>query len=47
MVKVRYVEPADYFPKEIREQHKLGEYDESGKEGKADNAPDAESENVV
>lgn len=47
MVKVRYIEPADYFPKEIREQHKLGEYDESGKEGKADKVPDAESENVV
>ena len=44
MVKVRYVEPADYFPKEIRERHLLGEYDESGKEGKADKVPDAITE---
>ena len=24
--KVKYVEPIDYFPKEIREKYKLGEY---------------------
>ena len=26
--KIVYVEPADYFPKEIREKYKLGEYDD-------------------
>ena len=24
--KIKYVEPIDYFPKEIREKYKLGEY---------------------
>ena len=24
--KIKYVEPRDYFPKEIREKYKLGEY---------------------
>ena len=27
--KIKYVEPADYFPKEIREKYGLGEYAES------------------
>ena len=27
--KVKYVEPIDYFPKEIREKYKLGEYSEA------------------
>ena len=26
--KIVYVEPADYFPKEIRKKYKLGEYDD-------------------
>ena len=26
--KIKYVEPVDYFPKEIREKYKLGEYSE-------------------
>jgi hypothetical protein len=26
--KVWYVEPADYFPKELRKKYKLGEYSE-------------------
>lgn len=24
--KMSYVEPADYFPKELRKKHKIGEY---------------------
>lgn len=28
MKKIKYVEPVDYFPKEIREKYKLGEYSE-------------------
>ena len=28
-VKIAYAEPDDYFPKEIREQYKLGEFDKS------------------
>ncbi len=24
--KIKYVEPADYFPKELRKKYKLGEY---------------------
>lgn len=27
--KIVYVEPADYFPKEIRKKYKLGEYAET------------------
>lgn len=30
--KVKYVEPLDYFPKEIREKYKLGEYSDINKE---------------
>lgn len=30
-VKTRYIEPADYFPEEIRKAYKLGEYHESEK----------------
>lgn len=30
-VKTTYVEPADYFPKEIRKKWKLGEYAEDEK----------------
>ena len=26
--KIKYVEPVDYFPKEIRAKYKLGEYSE-------------------
>lgn len=26
--KIMYVEPMDYFPKELREKYKLGEYSE-------------------
>ena len=29
--KIKYVEPADYFPKEIREKYGLGEYADSTK----------------
>ena len=29
--KIKYVEPADYFPKEIREKYGLGEYADSDK----------------
>ena len=31
---VKYVEPAEYFPKEIREKYKLGEYAEETTEEK-------------
>ena len=31
-VKITYVEPADYFPKEIRKKYKLGEYAEEENE---------------
>ena len=30
--KVKYVEPIDYFPKEIREKYKLGEYSDLNSE---------------
>ena len=30
--KIVYVEPADYFPKEIRKKYKLGEYAETNAE---------------
>lgn len=30
--KIKYVEPADYFPKEIREKYKLGEFDDMNAE---------------
>ena len=30
--KIVYVEPADYFPKEIRQKYKLGEYAETNEE---------------
>lgn len=30
--KIKYVEPVDYFPKEIREKHGLGECADSKKE---------------
>ena len=30
--KIKYVEPIDYFPKEIREKYKLGEYSDINKE---------------
>lgn len=26
---IKYVEPADYFPKHLRKKHKLGEYAET------------------
>ena len=29
--KTRYIEKADYFPKEIRQKHGLGEFDKSAK----------------
>lgn len=29
--KIMYSEPGDYFPKELRKKHKLGEYAESKK----------------
>lgn len=29
--KIKYVEPADYFPKEIREKYGLGEHADSDK----------------
>ena len=32
--KIKYVEPADYFPKEIREKYGLGEYADSDKKEK-------------
>ena len=35
--KIKYIEPADYFPKNIRKKHKLGEYAEKDKSAK-DNA---------
>ena len=31
-IKIVYAEPADYFPKEIREKYKLGEFAESDNE---------------
>ncbi|MBO4413572.1 MAG: hypothetical protein J5830_02580 [Clostridia bacterium] len=34
-VKAIYVEPADYFPKEIRKEFKLGEYAEEEETAKA------------
>ena len=32
MKKAKYVEPTDYFPKSLRKQFKLGEFDDSEKE---------------
>ena len=32
--KLGYVEPVDYFPKDIRKKYKLGEYDDSQKSQK-------------
>ena len=29
--KITYTEPGDYFPKELRKKHKLGEYAETEK----------------
>ena len=31
MAKTTYTEPADYFPKELRKQYKLGEYAEGAR----------------
>ena len=33
--KIGYVEPADYFPKELRKKHKIGEYAASEKKATA------------
>ena len=35
--KIKYVEPIDYFPKEIREQYKLGEYSDINVEEQKEN----------
>lgn len=41
MKKIKYVEPLDYFPKEIRKKYKLGEYSEINvEEVKEDNKTD-------
>lgn len=34
--KVKYIEPADYFPESVRKQLKLGEYAEKKTDVKAD-----------
>ena len=33
-IKTAYIEPADYFPEEIRKKCKLGEYNEDPEDGK-------------
>ena len=38
MKTTRYVEPADYFPKEIRKKNKIGEYAEQDKAQKQSGA---------
>ena len=35
--KIKYVEPRDYFPKEIREKYKLGEYSVINEEEQKEN----------
>lgn len=36
--KIKYVEPADYFPKHLRKKHKLGEFAKDGNMSENDNA---------
>lgn len=47
--KIKYVEPADYFPKHLRKKHKLGEYAEDENSNKVENAckkPNSTSKNT-
>ena len=43
--KVKYVEPIDYFPKEIREKYKLGEYSDINVEEKLKEKNEIKEEN--
>ena len=43
--KIIYVEPADYFPKEIREKYGLGEYADFDKKEANKNSTDKEKNN--
>lgn len=43
--KIKYVEPADYFPKEIREKYGLGEFADSDKKEIKNNSTNKEKNN--
>lgn len=43
--KIKYVEPADYFPKEIREKYGLSEYTDFDKKETNKNSNDKEKNN--
>ena len=45
--KIKYVEPIDYFPKEIREKYKLGEYSVINEEEQKENKKEKDKEEEI
>lgn len=43
--KIKYVEPADYFPKHLRKKHKLGEYAETVQSSNSKSTTESDTQN--